>query len=184
MKEYRYNNITQPNRNRLLWIDSSVDGVKTGHTEAAGYCLISSAMREKRRLLSVVLGTKSDSTRASESLKLINWGFIAYETATVFSKDQVVSSLRVWKGTQNQVKAGFTADFLIAVPKGYAEKVKSDFTADPKLIAPLEAGQKIGSLKVTIDGKPYGEYPVVALEAVPQAGFFGRLIDTIRLWFA
>jgi D-alanyl-D-alanine carboxypeptidase (penicillin-binding protein 5/6) len=184
MKEYRYNNITQPNRNRLLWLDSSVDGVKTGHTEAAGYCLISSAMREKRRLLSVVLGTKSDSTRASESLKLINWGFVAYETATVFSKDQVVSSLRVWKGTQNQVKAGFTADFLIAVPKGYAEKVKSDFTADPKLIAPLEAGQKIGSLKVTIDGKPYGEYPVVALEAVPQAGFFGRLIDTIRLWFA
>jgi D-alanyl-D-alanine carboxypeptidase (penicillin-binding protein 5/6) len=184
MKEYRYNNITQPNRNRLLWLDSSVDGVKTGHTEAAGYCLISSAMREKRRLLSVVLGTKSDSTRASESLKLINWGFVAYETATVFSKDQVVSSLRVWKGAQNQVKAGFTADFLIAVPKGYAEKVKSDFTADPKLIAPLEAGQKIGSLKVTIDGKPYGEYPVVALEAVPQAGFFGRLIDTIRLWFA
>jgi D-alanyl-D-alanine carboxypeptidase (penicillin-binding protein 5/6) len=184
MKEYRYNNITQPNRNRLLWLDSSVDGVKTGHTEAAGYCLISSAMREKRRLLSVVLGTKSDSTRASESLKLINWGFVAYETATVFSKDQVVSSLRVWKGAQNQVKAGFTADFLIAVPKGYAEKVKSDFTADPKLIAPLEAGQKIGSLKVTIDGKPYGEYPVVALEAVPLAGFFGRLIDTIRLWFA
>lgn len=184
MKEFRYNNITQPNRNRLLWIDSSVDGVKTGHTEAAGYCLISSAMREKRRLLSVVLGTKSDSTRASESLKLINWGFVAYETATVFSKDQVVSSLRVWKGTQNQVKAGFTADFLIAVPKGYADKVKSDFTADPKLIAPIEAGQKIGSLKVSIDGKPYGEYPVVALEAVPLAGFFGRLIDTIRLWFA
>jgi D-alanyl-D-alanine carboxypeptidase (penicillin-binding protein 5/6) len=184
MKEYRYNNITQPNRNRLLWLDSSVDGVKTGHTEAAGYCLISSAMREKRRLLSVVLGTKSDSTRASESLKLINWGFVAYETATVFSKDQVVSSLRVWKGTQNQVKAGFTADFLIAVPKGYAEKVKSDFTAEPKLIAPIEAGQKIGSLKVTIDGKLYGEYPVVALEAVPLAGFFGRLIDTIRLWFA
>jgi D-alanyl-D-alanine carboxypeptidase (penicillin-binding protein 5/6) len=184
LKEFRYNNITQPNRNRLLWIDSSVDGVKTGHTEAAGYCLISSAMREKRRLLSVVLGTKSDSTRASESLKLINWGFIAYETATIFSKDQVVSSLRVWKGTQNQVKAGFTADFLIAVPKGYAEKVKSDFTAEPKLIAPIEAGQKIGSLKVTIDGKLYGEYPVVALEAVPLAGFFGRLIDTIRLWFA
>ena len=184
MKEFRYNNITQPNRNRLLWIDSSVDGVKTGHTEAAGYCLISSAMREKRRLLSVVLGTKSDSTRASESLKLINWGFVANETATVFSKDQVVSSLRVWKGTQNQVKAGFTADFLIAVPKGYADKVKSDFTAEPKLIAPIDAGQKLGSLKVTIDGKPYGEYPVVALEAVPLAGFFGRLIDTIRLWFA
>ena len=183
MKEFRYNNITQPNRNRLLYIDPSVDGVKTGHTDAAGYCLISSALRDKRRLLSVVLGTKSDSARASESLKLLNWGFITYDAVTVFSKDQEVASLRVWKGMQNQVKAGFTADFMIAVPKGFAEKVKSDFVAESRLIAPIEAGQKLGLLKVSVDGKPYGEYPVIALETVPLAGFFGRLIDTIRLWF-
>ena len=183
MKEFRYNNITQPNRNRLLYIDPSVDGVKTGHTEAAGYCLISSAMRDKRRLLSVVLGTKSDSARASESLKLLNWGFITYDAVTVAGKDQAVATLRVWKGLQKEVKAGFTADLVIAVPKGYAEKVKSDFVAEPRLIAPIEAGQKLGMLQVSIDGKPYAEYPVIALEAVPLAGFFGRLIDTIRLWF-
>ena len=183
MKEFRYNNITQPNRNRLLWMDSSVDGVKTGHTEAAGYCLVSSSQREKRRLLSVVLGTKSDSARASESLKLLNWGFITYDAVTVAGKDQAVATLRVWKGLQKEVKAGFTADLVIAVPKGFAEKVKSDFVAEPRLIAPIEAGQKLGMLQVSIDGKPYAEYPVIALEAVPLAGFFGRLIDTIRLWF-
>lgn len=183
MKEYRYSNITQPNRNRLLWLDPSVDGVKTGHTEAAGYCLISSALRDKRRLLSVVLGTKSDAARASESLKLLNWGFIAYDSVTIFSKDQTVASLRVWKGSQNEVKAGFTADFSIAVPKGYADKVQSQFVAQPRLIAPIQVGQTLGSLKVTVDGKIYGEYPVVALEEVTLAGFFGRLIDTIRLWF-
>ena len=183
MKEFRYSNITQPNRNRLLYIDSTVDGMKTGHTEAAGYCLISSALRNDRRLLSVVLGTKSDSARASESQKLLNWGFITYDAVTVFSKGQEVASLRVWKGAQNQVKAGFTANFMIAVPKGFAEKVKSEFVAQPRLIAPIEAGQKLGQLKVSVDGKPYGEYPVIALEAVPLAGFFGRLIDTIRLWF-
>lgn len=183
MKEYRYNNITQPNRNRLLWLDPSVDGVKTGHTEAAGYCLISSALRDKRRLLSVVLGTNSDSARASESLKLLNWGYIAYDAATLFTKDQAVANLRVWKGAQNDVKAGFTADFSIAVPKGYADKVQSQFVAQPRLIAPIQIGQTLGTLKVTVDGKIYGEYPVVALENVTLAGFFGRLIDTIRLWF-
>ncbi|MDP3440799.1 MAG: D-alanyl-D-alanine carboxypeptidase family protein [Azonexus sp.] len=183
MKEFRYSNITQPNRNRLMFIDPSVDGVKTGHTEAAGYCLISSALRDKRRLLSVVLGTKSDSARASESQKLLNWGFIAYDAVTVFSKDQVVDTLRVWKGEQNQVKAGFANDLMIAVPKGYAEKIQRNFVAEPRLIAPVEIGQKLGMLRVNIDGKPYAEYPVVALEAVPLAGFFGRLFDTIRLWF-
>jgi serine-type D-Ala-D-Ala carboxypeptidase (penicillin-binding protein 5/6) len=183
MKEFRYNNITQPNRNRLLWANAGVDGVKTGHTEAAGYCLISSALRDNRRLLSVVLGTQSDAARASESLKLLNWGFITYDAVTVFGKDQTVSSLRVWKGLKNEVKAGFTADLIIAVPKSYVAKVQNEFVAEPTLIAPIEVGQKLGSLKVSVDGKPYAEYPVVALEEVPLAGFFGRLIDTIRLWF-
>ena len=184
MKEFRYNNITQPNRNRLLFIDPSVDGVKTGHTEAAGYCLISSAMRDKRRLLSVVLGTKSDSTRASESLKLLNWGFISYDAVTLQTKEQPIATLRVWKGAQSEVKAGFTADLSIAVPKGYADKVKSDFVAEPLLIAPIEQGQRLGTLKVSIDGKPYNEYPVIALEKVEIGNIFIRIIDTIRLWFA
>lgn len=183
MKEFRYNNITQPNRNRLLFIDPSVDGVKTGHTDAAGYCLISSAQREKRRLLSVVLGTNSDSTRASESLKLLNWGFWSYDAVALFSKDQPVSTMRVWKGSQNTLKAGFTGDLSIAVPKGYAEKVLHQFIAEPRLIAPIKPGQKVGTLQVSVDGKPYGEYPVLALEAIGEAGFFGRLIDTIKLWF-
>jgi len=183
MKEFRYNNITQPNRNRLLFMDSSVDGVKTGHTEAAGYCLISSALRDQRRLLSVVLGTKSDATRASESLKLLNWGFQSYDAVTLFAKDQPVATLRVWKGTQKTVKAGFDRALSIAVPRGYADKVKSEFTPQPRLMAPIKAGQQLGTLKVTIDGKLYGEYPVLALENVGLIGIFGRTIDSVLLWF-
>lgn len=183
IKEFRYNNITQPNRNRLLYIDPTVDGVKTGHTDAAGYCLISSALRDKRRLLSVVLGATSDSARASESLKLLNWGFIAYDAVSLYAKDQPVSTLRVWKGTQGQVKAGFASDLTIAVPKGYADKVKADFIAEPRLIAPIQIGQKLGMLKVTVDGKVYGEYPVVALENIGIAGIFGRSVDSVKLWF-
>ena len=183
MKEFRYNNITQPNRNRLLFIDPSVDGVKTGHTDAAGYCLISSAKRNNRRLLSVVLGTKSDAARAAESQKLLNWGFLSYDSIQLASKDKPVDTLLVWKGATNAVKAGVTQDLAVAVPKGYAEKVTSQFVAQPRLIAPIVAGQVVGTLKVSIDGKPYGDYPVQALEAVAEAGFFGRLWDTIRLWF-
>jgi len=183
MKEFRYNNITQPNRNRLLWIDSTVDGVKTGHTDAAGYCLISSSLRDKRRLLSVVLGAKSSSMRASESLKLLNWGFQSYDAVTLQAKEQPVATLRVWKGEQPSVKAGFTSDLAVAVPRGYADKVKSEFTPQPRIVAPVQAGQPLGTMKVTIDGKLYGEYPVLALENVPLAGIVGRTIDTVKLWF-
>ncbi len=183
MKEFRYNNITQPNRNRLLFIDSSVDGVKTGHTDAAGYCLISSALRDKRRLLSVVLGTASDSARATESLKLLNWGFLSYDAVPLFTANQAVSTMRVWKGSQNQVKAGFATDLSIAVPRGYSDKVLTQFFPQGRLMAPIQAGQQLGTLKVTVDGKLYGEYPVAALENVEIAGIFGRAIDTIKLWF-
>ena len=184
MKEFRYNNITQPNRNRLLFIDPTVDGVKTGHTEAAGYCLISSALRDKRRLLSVVLGTASDNARASESQKLLNWGFISYDAVAVFAKDQEVAKLRVWKGAQSEITARLPNDLSVAVPKGYADKVKSEFVAEPRLIAPIEVGQKLGVVKVSIEDKPYGEYPVTALEKVELGNIFIRIIDTIRLWFA
>lgn len=183
IKEFRYNNITQPNRNRLLFIDPTVDGVKTGHTEAAGYCLISSAQRDKRRLLSVVLGTKSDSTRATESHKLLNWGFVAYESVALFDKDQPVATLRVWKGAQSEVKAGFSTPLSFTVPKGYGDKVSHEFAPTPRLIAPIEKGQQLGYLKVAIDGKPAGEFPVLALESVPLGNIFTRIWDTIRLWF-
>ena len=183
IKEFRYNNIKQPNRNRLLWLDPTVDGVKTGHTEAAGYCLISSSKRGPRRLLSVVLGAKSDSVRAQESLKLLNYGFQFYDAVPLYTKDQAVSNLKVWKGTEKTVKAGFTHDFMVSVPKGFAPRLKSELVAQPRLIAPVSAGQVVGTMKVTLDDKPYGEYPVVAIDAVPLAGIFGRAIDTMRLWF-
>ncbi len=183
IKEFRYNNITQPNRNRLLFIDPTVDGVKTGHTEAAGYCLISSAQRDKRRLLSVVLGTKSDSTRASESHKLLNWGFGSFDNIALFAPNQPVATLRVWKGAQSEVKAGFADGLSMTLPKGYSDKVKHEFVGEPRLIAPIEQGQKLGTLKVTIDGKPAKEYPVFALENVALGNIFTRIWDTIRLWF-
>ncbi|MGE5491772.1 MAG: D-alanyl-D-alanine carboxypeptidase family protein [Actinomycetota bacterium] len=184
MKEFRYNNINQPNRNRLLWLDPTVDGMKTGHTDAAGYCLIGSAKRGPRRLISVVLGTNSDAARTSESLKLLNWGYQFYDAVQLYGANQPVSNLRVWKGAENNLKAGFAQDFIVAVPKGYADKVKAEFVAQQPLIAPISQGQNVGTVKVTIDGKPYGDYPAVALENIPLAGFFGRLWDTIRLWFA
>ncbi|HJV92627.1 MAG TPA: D-alanyl-D-alanine carboxypeptidase, partial [Azonexus sp.] len=174
---------TQPNRNRLLWLDPTVDGMKTGHTEAAGYCLISSAKRGPRRLVSVVLGTASDSVRAQESLKLLNYGFQFYDAVQLYAKNQTVSSLKVWKGQEAVVKAGFTSDFILAVPKGYGPKIKAELVSQQPLVAPVTQGQVVGTMKVSIDGKPYGDYPVLAIEAVPVAGFFGRLIDTIRMWF-
>ena len=183
IKEFRYNNITQPNRNRLLWMDPTVDGVKTGRTEAAGYCLISSAKRGPRRLLSVVLGAASNNARAQESLKLLNYGFQFYDAVPLYTKDQPVSNLKVWKGKANTVKAGFTQDFMISVPKGFAPRLKTELVSKQPLLAPVSAGQVVATLRVTLDGKPYGEYPVVALDAVPTAGILGRAIDTMRLWF-
>jgi serine-type D-Ala-D-Ala carboxypeptidase (penicillin-binding protein 5/6) len=183
LKEFRYNNITQPNRNRLLFVDPSVDGVKTGHTDAAGYCLISSAKRGPRRLLSVVLGTTSDKVRARESLKLLNYGFQFFEAVPLYAKGEAVASLKVWKGKQNAVKVGFTSDLMVAVPNGLAAKVKSEFVPPKKLLAPLAQGLTLGVLKVTLDGKPFGEFPAVALEDVEEAGIFGRMIDSVRLWF-
>jgi D-alanyl-D-alanine carboxypeptidase (penicillin-binding protein 5/6) len=183
IKEFRYNNITQPNRNRLLWLDPSVDGVKTGHTDAAGYCLISSAKRGPRRLLSIVLGAANDGVRAQESLKLLNYGFLFYDAVQLYTKNQVISNLKVWKGSEKTVKAGFANDFVLAVPKGMAPRIKTELLSRQPLLAPVAAGQLIGTLKVTLDDKPYGDYPVVAIEAVPVAGIFGRMIDSVRLWF-
>jgi D-alanyl-D-alanine carboxypeptidase (penicillin-binding protein 5/6) len=183
MKEFRYNNITQPNRNRLLYIDPTVDGLKTGHTEAAGYCLVSSAKRGSRRLLSVVLGAASDNARAQESLKLLNYGFQFYDAVQLYARNEPLSSLKVWKGKESTVKLGFTNDLVIAVPKGFGPKIRTELVSQQPLIAPVALGQVLATLKVSVDDKPYGDYPVLALEAVPAAGIVGRMVDAVRLWF-
>src|SRR6266704_770924 len=169
-KEYRYNNITQPNRNRLLWLDPSVDGVKTGHTEAAGYCLIASSRRGERRLLSVLLGSTSEATRAQESQKLLNWGYQFFDSVKLHGAGEVVKSLEVWKGAESAVKAGFKGDLMITVPKGEAGKLKAELLSQQPLVAPVARGQRVGTLRVTHDGRPVGEYPVIALEPVAVAG--------------
>jgi serine-type D-Ala-D-Ala carboxypeptidase (penicillin-binding protein 5/6) len=182
-KEYRYNNIAQFNRNRLLWTDPSVDGMKTGYTENAGYCLITSAKRGERRLLSVVLGTASEAMRAMESQKLLNHGFQAYDGLRLYPGKQAVATLQVFKGASNSVSAGFLSDFHITVPRGSGDKLKGSVESLQPLLAPINVGQRIGTIKLTLDGKPYREVPVVALESVPVAGILGRGWDTLRLLF-
>jgi D-alanyl-D-alanine carboxypeptidase (penicillin-binding protein 5/6) len=182
-KEFRYNNITQANRNRLLWLDPTVDGVKTGFTDNAGYCLITSARRGDRRLVSVVLGTASESARATESQKLLNWGFQFFDSVKLYARNQSVTQLRVWKGSSDMIKAGFTSDLYLALPKGQSDKIKASVESLQPLLAPVTPGQRVATLKLEIDGKPYRELPVVALEAVPVAGIFGRTWDSLRLLF-
>ena len=182
-REYRYNNISQANRNRLLWMDPSVDGLKTGLTENAGHCLIASAKRGGRRLVSVVLGARSDSARAGESQKLLNYGFQAYDTVRVYEKSQAVATLQVWKGSANNLKAGFLNDLYLSLPKGQIEKLKASMESQQPLFAPIVPGQRVGTMKLVIDGRPLRELPVVALESVPLAGIFGRGWDALRLMF-
>jgi D-alanyl-D-alanine carboxypeptidase (penicillin-binding protein 5/6) len=182
VKEFRYNNITQPNRNRLLWLDPSVDGVKTGHTEAAGFCLIASAKRGGRRLLAVFVGGTSENARAQETLKLLNWGYQFFDSVKLYAGNAPVRSLQVWKGAADEVKVGVQNDLLVAVPKGDAEKLKAELVSQQPLVAPLKQGQRVGTLRVSFDGKALGEYPLVALEPVATAGLFGRAWDTLRLW--
>jgi serine-type D-Ala-D-Ala carboxypeptidase (penicillin-binding protein 5/6) len=181
-KEFRYNNISQLNRNRLLWLDPTVDGVKTGYTEAAGYCLIASSRRGGRRLLSVLLGGTSESGRAQESQKLLNWGFQAFEAIKLYSASQTVKTIEVWKGSSNTVTAGFKGDLVLTVPKGETDRLKAELVSQQPLVAPVAQGQRVGMLRVTHDGKPLAEYPLLALEPVAQAGLFGRAWDTLRLW--
>ena len=183
IKEYRYNNITQPNRNRLLWTDPYVDGMKTGNTDAAGFCLIASAKRGQRRLLSVVLGAASESARAIEAQKLLNYGFQFYDAVQLYQSGQPVSSLRVWKGVERTVPAGFVIDRYVTLPKGQAKNLKLSLEAVEPLLAPVLKGQKVGTVKVTLDGKPVDAYPLLALADVAPASLFGRAWDTVRLWF-
>lgn len=186
VKSFTYNKITQPNRNRLLWLDPTVDGMKTGHTEGSGYGMIASARRPngglQRRLISVVLGTNSDQTRTQESQKLLNWGFQNFDTVKLYSKGQVIQSPEVWKGSASNVKIGFTSDVVVTVPKGVAGKMKPVLERKDPLVAPLALNSRVGTLKMMVDGKPLLQLPVVALEEVGQASIFGRAWDSMRLW--
>jgi D-alanyl-D-alanine carboxypeptidase (penicillin-binding protein 5/6) len=183
-KEFRYNNITQPNRNRLLWTDPYVDGVKTGHTEAAGWCLVASAKRGDRRLVAVVLGANSDPARAAEAQKLLNWGFQTFDTVQLYQSGKPVSTLRVWKGAQAEIKAGFLADRYLTLPKGKAGNLALTLEAQEPLVAPVARAQRVGVVKVALEGRPMAEFPLIALEDVAPANFFGRAWDTVRLWVA
>jgi D-alanyl-D-alanine carboxypeptidase (penicillin-binding protein 5/6) len=183
LKEFRYNNITQPNRNRLLWTDPHVDGLKTGHTDAAGWCLIASAQRGDRRLLSVVLGAASDAARATEAQKLLNYGFQAFDTVQLYQSGKQVTALRVWKGTLQEVPAGFLADRYLTLPKGKADKLTLTMQAQEPLVAPVTRAQAVGTVKVALEGKTIAEFPLIALEDVPQGNIFARAWDSMRLWF-
>lgn len=183
LREYQYNGIKQTNRNRLLWMDPYVDGLKTGHTENAGFCLVASAKRDKRRLISVVLGAASDSLRASESQRLLNYGFQYFETVRLYQKDQPVAGIRVWKGTENRLNVGFRDALFLSVPSGRLAQMKVTMETYQPLIAPVSSGQKIGMIKFSLDGKPYAEFPLLALEDVPLANVFSRGLDNIRLLF-
>lgn len=181
-KEYTYNRITQRNRNRLLWLDPHVDGVKTGHTEAAGYCLVASSKHGERRLLSVLLGAPSEQARASESLKLLNWGYQFYDSVKLYDRGQTVKQIQVWKGAEPTVNAGFDGALMLAVPKGDSDKLSAQLVSQRPLVAPVAQGQRVGVLRVTLQGSLLGEYPLVALQPVATAGIFGRAWDTLRLW--
>jgi len=183
LKDYSYNGITQSNRNRMLWMDPNVDGMKTGFTEAAGYCLIASAKRGPRRLLSVVLGAQSESARATESQKLLNFGFLNFDAVRLYEKGSRVSSLAVWKGSVRELKAGFDRDLFVTVPRGQADRVKATLNSQKPLLAPVALNQTVGNMKVTIDGREIASVPVLALEKIDGAGVFGRAFDTLRLWF-
>ena len=187
LKQYTFNNIKQDNRNMLLGRDPSVDGMKTGYTESAGYCLIASAQRDfpngKRRLLSVVLGTASREARASESQKLLNWGYTAWDAVRLFEAGKAATTVPVWKGAQPTAQLGAAGGMVIAVPKGEGDKLKTSIERADPLVAPLAKGQKVGTLKVTTQaGAPIASVPLVVLEPVEQAGILGRAWDSIRLW--
>ncbi len=188
IRQYTFNNIRQDNRNLLLGRDPTVDGMKTGYTEAAGYCLVSSAQRDlpngKRRLISVVLGTASREARAAESQKLLNWGWQAWDAVRLFEAGKPLASVPVWKGTAPQAKLGAaTGAVYVTVPKGEGAQLKSLIERTDPLVAPLAQGQRVGTIKVTnAAGRQLASVPLVVLEPVPLAGLFGRAWDSIRLW--
>jgi len=182
-KEFFWNNIKQPNRNLLLWRDKTVDGLKTGHTEEAGYCLVASAVRDGMRLISVVFGTNSEQARAAETQKLLTYGFRFFETRTFYQKGIELATSRVWKGQQNQVSAGLANDLTMTLPRGQMDKLQAGMTFNPELIAPIQQGDVIGKVEVSLDGQVLQSTDLIALQAVEEGGLFRRFWDSIQLFF-
>jgi len=182
-KHFTYNNIRQPNRNTLLWRDDSVDGLKTGHTEEAGYCLVASAKRDQTRLIATVMGASSADARAQEVQKMLNYGFRYYETERLFRGGQELVESRVWGGEQDQVSVGMPEDVFVTIPRGSREQLESVVDLDSVIKAPIKVGDELGRVKVTLDGETLVDEPVLALTDVQEGGLFKRLWDAIKLFF-
>lgn len=181
-KEYTFNSIRQHNRNTLLWRDPAIDGLKTGHTEAAGYCLAASAMRDGMRLVSAVMGSSSESSRASESQTLLNYGFRFFETVQLYEAGQELAKVRVWKGLTEEVALGIDQELFVTIPRGRYDDLEAKVEMEPQLSAPLEAGQVVGTIKVQLGDEMIAQLNLVTLGAVEEAGFFGSTWDSMRLW--
>lgn len=181
IKDFTYNNIKQPNRNRLLWQDESVDGVKTGHTERAGYSLVASAEREGMRLVSVVLGTDNAQDRVAASQALLNYGFRFFETHHLYKAHEPLTSVRVWKGDPPSVDLGLSEDLYVTIPRHQYEDLKAVMDLEPQIIAPLDKGEQRGTLSVTLGGAELLQRSLIALQGVPEGGLWGRLADQLRL---
>ncbi|PTQ67456.1 D-alanyl-D-alanine carboxypeptidase family protein [Pseudomonas sp. GV071] len=182
-KEFFWNNIKQPNRNLLLWRDKTVDGLKTGHTDEAGYCLVASAVRDGMRLIAVVFGTNSEQARAAETQKLLTYGFRFFETQTFYQKGTELAQGTVWKGASRQVKAGLAEDLTMTLPRGQLKKLNASMTMNPQLVAPIKQGDVIGKVEVKLEDKVVHSADLIALETVDEGGFFRRVWDSIRLFF-
>jgi D-alanyl-D-alanine carboxypeptidase (penicillin-binding protein 5/6) len=183
LREHTYNGITQPNRNRLLWRDPSVDGGKTGHTESAGYCLVTSAVREDMRLVSVVLGTRSEEARLQESMKLLNYGFRFFETRLVQRAAEPVASSRIWQGEAEQIQLGIEQDLYVTIPRNSADRLETAVEVIPSILAPVAQGDQLGRLDVRLDGTELATRPLVAVSDIGQGGFARRLTDRVLMFF-
>ena len=180
-KKYKYNNIEQYNRNKLLWRDESVDGVKTGHTESAGYCLVASAKRKDMRLITVVMGTNSENARAQESQKLLNYGFRFFETHKLYAAMDPLKTLRVWKGESDNLALGLNRELYVTVPRGQYKELNASMTVDKEIVAPIRKGQSFGSVNVRLGDNVVAERPLVALQDIPEAGLIDRLMDEVMM---
>ena len=182
-KEYTFNNIRQHNRNNLLWRDPAVDGLKTGHTQAAGYCLAASAKRDGMRLVSVVLGSSSEASRVTESQSLLNYGFRFFETVQLYKAGQELAQGKVWKGETEQIKLGIEEQLFVTIPRGHYDELDAQVEMRPELIAPLTAGETVGEISIRLEGSEIASRGLVALESINEAGFFGRTWDGVTMWF-
>ncbi|MGV6825493.1 MAG: D-alanyl-D-alanine carboxypeptidase family protein [bacterium] len=181
IKDFTYNDIKQPNRNKLLWRDKSVDGVKTGHTEAAGYCLVASARRNDMQLVSVVMGTESEAARAKASEALLNYGFRFFETHQLYDAGQQLKKIRIWKGETEQLGLGIAKDLHLTVPRKQYKNLSAKTVVKEPIEAPVRKGQPIGRLVISLNGEVLADEPLVALQTVPEGGFFSTMVDSVLL---